>query len=265
MNGSLSQKFAQPPCYARGSVLDQDQAPSAYSSFPTISALKQFKMITGLELFFAVAPLIIAGTEPYRKLYDKARTLSLRKHKNDQHMDFLRNLQHEVALLQLALISLVTSLPGLSVIDKQRLLDHKELHYGQEDSIWNDESVQEALRTHLHEAFSAVSDCLSTILKNLDNLISDRSTGLHKVDLVSLDLLVLVTANLNSAKFNRIRYMRNCTRSAKMARRTVSRRDSSSQRTKKAERMLCCGSPRIMQSFRSLCRKRQKHRQAPRS
>ena len=134
-------------------------------------------VLSGIEVALAVIPLIIAGTECYRKVLEKSKTASRQKFKNEKLLDFYRNLHAEVALLNLTLRCLVSDLPTIPEQQKALLLTHDR-------NQWNDVAVAVALSERLGGAEDAFRDILDTILKTLENIISDRSLHLVETDIV---------------------------------------------------------------------------------
>ena len=138
-------------------------------------------VLTGIELALAVAPLLLATAATFQAMRETTRTLSRQKSKDDKLADFLASLHAELALLNLTLRSLVSDLPTISEEQKDKLLQHDRAE-------WRDPIVESALKGRLGDADEAFQDILNTILKFLDDVISDKSLGLVSTDIVSRPL-----------------------------------------------------------------------------
>lgn len=134
-------------------------------------------VLTGIELALAVIPLIIAGIACYRPALDKTKTASRQKVKNEKLLDFYQNLHAEIALLDITLQCLVSNLPTIPEQQKIQLLEHDR-------NQWKDVAVAVALSERLGGAEDAFKDILDTILKTLENIISDKSLHLVGTDIV---------------------------------------------------------------------------------
>jgi hypothetical protein len=134
-------------------------------------------VLTGIELALAIIPLVMASTEYYRKAFEKSRTASRQKVKNEKLLDFYHNLHAEIALLNLTLRYLVSDLPTISEQKKEKLLEHDR-------NQWRDAAVAEALSNRLGGAEDAFTDILNTTLNTLENVISDKSLHLTGTDIV---------------------------------------------------------------------------------
>jgi hypothetical protein len=134
-------------------------------------------VLTGIELALGVIPLIIAVTAYSRKAFEKSKTASRQKVKNEKLLDFYQSLHAEIALLGITLESLVSDLPTIPEQQKAQLLKHDRKQ-------WNDVAVAVALSERLGGAEDAFKDILDTILKTLENIISDRSLHLVGADIV---------------------------------------------------------------------------------
>jgi hypothetical protein len=134
-------------------------------------------VLTGIELALGVIPLIIAVTACSRKAFEKSKTASRQKVKNEKLLDFYQSLHAEIALLSITLESLVSDLPTIPERQKAQLLQHDRKQ-------WNDVAVAVALSERLAGAEDAFKDILDTILKTLENIISDRSLHLVGADIV---------------------------------------------------------------------------------
>jgi hypothetical protein len=135
-------------------------------------------VLTGIELLLAVIPLMITGTEYYRKALEKSKTALRQKVKNEKLLDFYQSLHAEIALLNLTLRYLVSDLPTIPEQQKAQLLEHDRRQ-------WKDAAVAVALGERLGGAEDAFQDILDTILKTLENIISDKSLHLTETDVVS--------------------------------------------------------------------------------
>ena len=134
-------------------------------------------VLTGIELALAVIPLMIAGTEYYRKAFEKSKTASRQTVKNEKLLDFYQSLHAEIALLDITLRCLVSDLPTIPEQQKTQLLEHDRQQ-------WKDAAVAVALSERLGGAEDAFKDILDTILKTLENIISDKSLHLVGTDVV---------------------------------------------------------------------------------
>ena len=134
-------------------------------------------VLTGIELTLAVIPLIIAGTASYRQLLEKSKTALRQKVKNEKLLDFYQSLHTEIALLDITLRCLVSDLPTIPEQQKIQLLNRDRKQ-------WKDVAVAVALHERLGGAEDAFKEILETILKALENIISDRSLHLVETDIV---------------------------------------------------------------------------------
>lgn len=134
-------------------------------------------VLAGIELALAVIPLIIAGTACYRKVFEKSNTALRQKVKNEKLLDFYQSLHAEIALLGITLRHLVSDLPTIPEQQKDLLLKHDRKQ-------WKDVAVAVALSERLGGAEDAFQDILDTILKTLENVISDRSLQLVGTNIV---------------------------------------------------------------------------------
>ena len=134
-------------------------------------------VVTGIEFALAVIPLLIAGTEHYRKVFEMSKTASRPKVKNEKLLDFYQSLHTEISLLDFSLRCLVSDLPTIPEQQKAQLLEHDRKQ-------WKDVAVAVALSERLGGAEDAFQGILETILKTLENIISDRSLHLVGTDIV---------------------------------------------------------------------------------
>lgn len=126
-------------------------------------------MILGLELAFAIIPLVTIATEHHQNLYRKAKTILSSKAKNEQLEDFLADLHDEIALLGHTLRCLISDLTTLTEKQRQQLLDIDQ-------EQWKQKDVSMALRARLGgDAELAFTDILDRLLKSLDDVVSERS------------------------------------------------------------------------------------------
>jgi len=126
-------------------------------------------MITGLDLAFAIVPLVISATEHHQKAYRKAKLILSPKARDEELEDFLADLHDEVALLGHTLKCLVSDLTTLTEQQRGRLLD-LDRHQ------WKQDDVSVALRTRLGgDAELAFTDILGRLLKSLDDVVSEKS------------------------------------------------------------------------------------------
>lgn len=124
------------------------------------------RMITGLELAFAIVPLVVSATEHHQKAYRKYKTFTAPDEKLE---DFLSDLHDEISLLGLTLRNLVSDLPTLT--DKQ-----KDAILNLDRGIWGQEDVTNAIQARLGgNADQAFSDILTRLLKCLDEVVSEKA------------------------------------------------------------------------------------------
>ena len=140
-------------------------------------------MITGLDLAFAIVPLVISATEHHQKAYRKAKLIASPKARDEELEDFLADLHDEVALLGHTLKCLVSDLTTLTEQQRGRLLD-LDRHQ------WKQDDVSVALRTRLGgDAELAFTDILGRLLKSLDDVVSEKSLHFISSERVSDRLL----------------------------------------------------------------------------
>jgi hypothetical protein len=126
-------------------------------------------MITGLDLAFAIVPLVISATEHHQKAYRKAKLIASPKARDEELEDFLADLHDEVALLRHTLRCLVSDLTTLTEKQRDQLLDLDR-------DQWKQDDVSVALRTRLGgDAELAFTDILGRLLKSLDDVVSEKS------------------------------------------------------------------------------------------
>src|ERR1700743_1782599 len=126
-------------------------------------------MIFGLDLAFAIVPLVISATEHHQRLYRKAKLIASPKARDEELEDFLADLHDEVALLGHTLRCLVSDLTTLTEKQRERLLDL-------DGDQWKQKDVSVPLRTRLGgEAELAFTDILGRLLKSLDDVVSEKS------------------------------------------------------------------------------------------
>jgi len=126
-------------------------------------------MISGLELAFAIVPLVALATEHHQKAYRKAKMIASSKARDEQLEDFLTNLHDEVAMLGITLRHLISDLTTLTENQKYQLLNIDR-------EQWKQIDVSVALRTRLGgDAERAFTDILDRLLKSLDDVVSERS------------------------------------------------------------------------------------------
>jgi hypothetical protein len=126
-------------------------------------------MILGLELAFAIVPLVTIATEHHQKAYRKAKTILSSKDRDEKLEDFLADLHDEVALLGHTLRCLISDLTTLTENQRDLLLNIDQ-------EQWKQKDVSVALRTRLGgDAELAFTDILGRLLKSLDDVVSERS------------------------------------------------------------------------------------------
>jgi hypothetical protein len=140
-------------------------------------------MISGLELAFAIAPLVVSATEHHQKLYRKLRIIASPRAGDEELEDFLGELHDEVSLLRHTLKCLISDLTMISEKQREQLLnlDQKQ---------WKQKDVSAALTARLGgDAETAFTDILSRLLKYLDEVVSEKSLRFIGSDVVSSQCL----------------------------------------------------------------------------
>jgi hypothetical protein len=136
-------------------------------------------MISGLELAFAIVPLVISATEHHRKAYHKIKMIASRKARDEEREDFLSELHDEIALLGNTLKRLISDLTTLTEKQRQQLLNLDR-------EQWKQDDVGAALNTRLGgDAELAFTDILSRLLKSLDDVVSEKSLRFISSNVVS--------------------------------------------------------------------------------
>ena len=151
-------------------------------------------MIFGLELAFAIAPLVISATEHHQKLYRKLKIIASPKAGDEEFEDFLADLHDEVSLLEHTLRCLISDLTMLPDKQREQLLnlDQKQ---------WKQKDVNVALKTRLGgDAEIAFTDILGRLLKYLDDVVSEKSLRFIGSDVVKL-LISRNRANADSVDY----------------------------------------------------------------
>lgn len=135
-------------------------------------------MLSGLELAFAIVPLVISATEHHQNLCHKAHTILSSKARDEQLEDFLSDLHDEIALLGHTLKLLISDLTTLTEEQRDRLLriDREQ---------WRAKDVNAALRARLgNDAENVFTDILDRLLKALDDVVSEKSMCFVRYDKV---------------------------------------------------------------------------------
>ena len=136
-------------------------------------------MILGLELAFAIVPLVVIATEYHRKAYRKLKTIASPKARDEELEDFLADLHDEVSLLGHTLRCLILDLTTLTEKQRERLLNLDR-------ELWKQENVSMALRTRLGgDGELAFTDILTRLLQSLDDVVSEKSLRFIRSDVVS--------------------------------------------------------------------------------
>lgn len=136
-------------------------------------------MIFGLELAFALVPLVVTATEHHQRLYNRVRRIASPRARDEELVDFLAELHDEVSLLGNTLKCLICDLSKLT--EKQR-----ELLLNLDREQWKQEEVSVALRERLgSDAESAFTDILNRLLKSLDDVVSEKTLRFIHSDVVS--------------------------------------------------------------------------------
>ncbi|KAL1616795.1 hypothetical protein SLS54_008187 [Diplodia seriata] len=131
--------------------------------------------VAGLVL--AVIPIFASATEHHRRVYGAATTALRSKVKDEKLASQYQHLHNEVALLNLTIRNIVSDLPTLSAADKERLLNLDE-------QLLQDDRIELALSQRLGNSSTAFRDALNTVLKCLDDILSDRVLKLERADIV---------------------------------------------------------------------------------
>jgi hypothetical protein len=147
---------------------------------PTLSLRERIlTMILGLELAFAIVPLVVKATEYHEKAYRKLKMIASPKARDEELEDFLADLHDEVSLLGHTLRCLISDLTTLTEKQRERLLNLDR-------EQWKQDNVSVALRTRLgDDAEIAFTDILSRLLKCLDDVVSEKSLRFIRSDVVS--------------------------------------------------------------------------------
>lgn len=136
-------------------------------------------MISGLELAFAIVPLVVSAAEHHQKAYRKLKTIASQKARDEELEDFLADLHDEVSLLGHTLRCMISDLTTLTEKQRERLLklDREQ---------WKQDDVSVALKTRLGgDAEMAFTDILGRLLKSLDEVVSEKSLRFIRSDVVS--------------------------------------------------------------------------------
>ena len=139
-------------------------------------------MITGLELTLAIIPLVISATEHHGKIIRRSKGLLFQKNKDEQMLDFLLALHCEIALLRHILRQVVNESSSVTLEQKRRLL---EANLGQ----WDEVEISLILEDRVSGSEDAFRQLLQQWLRSLEIVVSDRSLGLARPDVVSSDSL----------------------------------------------------------------------------
>lgn len=137
--------------------------------------------VVGLVL--AIVPLVSSAASHWTTVYRGSKTLLHQKAKDDAVLADYRQIHWDLAILEIRLQAFVEILPDLSSDEKTTLL-RPELDF--RTSAWTSPRVAGALDKQLGtvDRREAVLDCLNTICAVLEDIISDRTLGLKKSDLV---------------------------------------------------------------------------------
>ncbi|KAL1638135.1 hypothetical protein SLS58_008972 [Diplodia intermedia] len=131
--------------------------------------------VAGLVL--AVIPIVASAADYHRRVYGAATTALRTKVKDEKLASQYQHLHNEVALLNLTIRDIVSDLPTLSAGDKERLLNLDE-------QLLQDDRIELALSQRLGNSSTAFRDALNTVLKCLDDILSDRVLKLERADIV---------------------------------------------------------------------------------
>ena len=91
--------------------------------------------------------------------------------KNQKHISCLSELHCEVSLMNLSLKNLIEDLPTLSRNQKEGLLTCTT-------ELWDNPAVRMSVNERLRGSQDAFENIMNSLLKALDNLISEKSLGL---------------------------------------------------------------------------------------
>ena len=130
-------------------------------------------------LVLAVLPLITSTTENLRRIRNTGKTIFKQKDKDEKLGEDLNQIHLQVGMLEIVLEHLIKDLPLLSAEKKRRLIDLDQ-------DAWKDPDLDKALAQKLGQEArkDLFVDCMGSILRTLDSIISDKTLRLLKTDLV---------------------------------------------------------------------------------
>ncbi|OJD30643.1 uncharacterized protein BKCO1_5800013 [Diplodia corticola] len=128
-------------------------------------------------LILAIVPIVIAAADHQRRVYGAFTTALRSRVKDEKLASQYQHLHNEVALLNLTIRDFIVDLPALSTSDKEQLLKLDQ-------QLWKEDRVKLALSQKLGNSDAAFVDALKTVLKCLDDVLSDRVLKLQRADIV---------------------------------------------------------------------------------
>lgn len=137
--------------------------------------------VVGLVL--AVVPMVSLAAEQWTKTYARGKIVLSQKTKDAAAVKDYRLIHWDLAILDVSLRQFVEALPTLADAEKTKLLA-TELELSA--SAWTTARIESALEKRLGSVNSreAFVDCLRAICEVLETMISDRTLGLVKSDLM---------------------------------------------------------------------------------
>lgn len=137
--------------------------------------------VVGLVL--AVVPMVSAAAQHWTVVYRVGKTVVSQKTKDEAAVEDYRRIFWNLVLLDVHLRDLVAALPDLTDDEKAKLLE-AELQV--QTPVWTNPRVESALNRHLGtvDRREAIMNCLQTICMVLEVIVSDRTLGLQRADLV---------------------------------------------------------------------------------
>jgi hypothetical protein len=133
--------------------------------------------MSGLQLAFAILPLVIAAVEHHKELSRVTKVLASVKHKADEQLDFYYKLYDELTLLYSTLQLLTRSLPSWQ--DTQVIYDLDNTK-----GLWYNDSINDHVNALLGINADSLKDFVHRLLKCIDALVSDQMLGLTFEDTV---------------------------------------------------------------------------------
>jgi hypothetical protein len=126
----------------------------------------------------ALAVLPIMMTVAGYRLPSPAAIIS-QSRKDSKVVEYYRQLQDELALLNNTLRTLVQTLTGITEADRQRILDLES----ESPAIWEGNDIARALKDRLGPAHQAFLESIFEILDTMEEMLSNESFGLQRNDI----------------------------------------------------------------------------------